>query len=505
MGRRPGNVWPTGAELHVIRKRLQTLQKLGISWLKAATVASLAIFAAGEALAVTQAAIVVDAKTGKVLYASNADTKAYPASLTKMMTLYLVFEALESRRISLDTRITVSKNAASQPPSKLGVPAGRTITVKDAILSLVTRSANDMATALAEHLAGSESAFAVKMTARARSLGMRNTTFKNPHGLPNTAQVTTARDMSLLGRALQDRFPTYFRYFKTTSFTYNGSKIGNHNRLLGRVKGVDGIKTGYTRASGFNLVTSLNLPDRRLVAVVLGGSSGSSRDARMQKLVEEYIKKASRGPRTAALILPTGVSAPTDAQDEIPAETVVEDVPALVADLPMPRLRPDSIVTAYAADETGSVTAAAAATAVATGQAPADQIATLVPDEFRAQGDIADDQDGIAGAVTPPPPAPIAAVPADAADRFADMPVMSGWKIQLAAAPTQQAALVILQRARSEGAALFPDAAAYTEPVEKGAETLYRARFAGFAGKEEAQAACAFLVKKKFACYAIAE
>jgi D-alanyl-D-alanine carboxypeptidase len=494
-------IGPTGAELHVIRKRLQTLRTLGFSWLKVATIAALASFAAGEALAVTSAAIVVDAKTGKVLYSSNADTRTYPASLTKMMTLYLVFEALESRRISLDTRITVSKFAASQPPSKLGVPAGRTITVKDAILSLVTRSANDMATALAEHLAGTESAFAVKMTARARSLGMRNTTFKNANGLPNTAQVTTARDMSLLGRALQDRFPTYFRYFKTTSFTYNGAKIGNHNRLLGRVQGVDGIKTGYTRASGFNLVTSVNLPDRRLVAVVLGGSSGSSRDARMQKLVEEYIKKASRGPRTAALILPTGVSGPVDP----PAEDDAVETPALVSALPTPRLRPDSIVTAYAADETGSVTAAAAATAVATGQAPSDEIATLVPDEFRAQGDITDDQDGIADEVTPPPPAPIAAVPADAADRFADMPVMSGWKIQLAAAPTQQAALSILQRARSEGAAMFPDAAPYTEPVEKGSETLYRARFAGFSGKEEAQAACAFLVKKKFACYAIAE
>lgn len=483
----------------MIRKRLQTLRNLGVSWLKAAAVASIATFAAGEALAVTQAAIVVDAKTGKVLYASNADTKAFPASLTKMMTLYLVFEALESRRISLDTRITVSKYAASQPPSKLGVPAGRTITVKDAALSLITRSANDMATALGEHLAGTESAFAVRMTARARSLGMRNTTFKNANGLPNSGQITTARDMSLLGRALQDRFPVYFRYFKTTSFTYNGAKIGNHNRLLGRVNGVDGIKTGYIRASGFNLVTSVNLPDRRLVAVVLGGSSGASRDARMQKLVEEYIKKASRGPRTAALILPTGVGGPIDVPEE------VFNAPALVSDLPLPRLRPNTIVTAYAADQTGSVTAAAAATAVATGQAPVDDIATLVPDEFRAQGDIADDQDGIAGAVTPPPPTAIAAIPADAADRFADMPVMSGWKIQLAAAPTHQGALAILQRARSEGAALFPNAAPFTEPVEKGSEILYRARFAGFSSKDEAQAACAFLVKKKFACYAIAD
>lgn len=484
----------------MIRKRLQTLRTLGFSWLRVAAVASLGTFAAGGALAATQAAIVVDAKTGKVLYANNADAKAYPASLTKMMTLYLVFEALEARRISLDTRITVSKYAASQPPSKLGVPAGRTITVKDAILSLVTRSANDMATALAEHLGGSESQFAVKMTARARSLGMRNTTFKNPHGLPNTAQVTTARDMAILGRALQDRFPTYFRYFKTTSFTYNGAKIGNHNRLLGRVDGVDGIKTGYTRASGFNLVTSVNLPDRRIVAVVLGGSSGASRDAQMEKLVNQYITKASRGPRTAALILPTGVSGAYEASEE------ALDEPALVSDLPLPRLRPDTIVTAYAAEQTGSVTAAVAATAVATGgEAPSADIATLIPEDYRAQGDIADDLD--AADVTPPPPAPIASVQADdiGMDRFADMPTMTGWKIQLAAAPTQQAALAVLQKARSEGAAIFADAAPYTEPVEKGSETLYRARFAGFSGKAEAQAACAFLVKRKFACYAIAE
>ena len=470
-------------------------------------IASLAIFAAGEALAVTSAAIVVDAKTGKVLYSSNADTKTYPASLTKMMTLYLVFEALEAHRISLDTRITVSKYAAAQPPSKLGLKPGQTITVKDAILSLVTRSANDMATALAENIAGSESQFAVRMTARARSLGMRSTTFKNANGLPNPAQMTTARDMSLLGRALQDRFPVYFRYFKTTSFTYNGAKIGNHNRLLGRVQGVDGIKTGYTRASGFNLVTSVNLPDRRLVAVVLGGSSGSSRDARMQKLVEEYIKKASRGPRTAALILPTGVSAPIDP----PEEAVEEPAPALVSALPAPRLRPDSIVTAYAAEETGSVTAAAAATAVATSTTAQTEIATLVPDEFRAQGDITDDQDAIATEVEPPRPAPMAKVqanaadPAGAAERLADVPTMTGWKIQLAAAPTQTAALAILDRARNSGSPIVADAAPYTEPVEKGSETLYRARFGGFAGRDEAQAACAFLVKKKFACYAVAE
>lgn len=180
----------------MIKKRLQTLRKIGLSLFGAAVLATGASLSAGQALAVTQAAIVVDAKTGKVLYASNADTKAYPASLTKMMTLYLAFEALEAGRITLDTRIKVSANAAAEPPSKLGVKAGNTITVKDAMLSLVTRSANDMATALGEHLGGSETRFAGMMTSRARSLGMRNTTFKNANGSPagsGAGRPTTAR------------------------------------------------------------------------------------------------------------------------------------------------------------------------------------------------------------------------------------------------------------------------------------------------------------------------
>jgi D-alanyl-D-alanine carboxypeptidase len=415
----------------------------------------------GAAHAVTSAAIVVDAKTGKVLYSSNADVKAYPASLTKMMTLYLVFEALQSGQLTLTSRITVSAHAAAQPPSKLGLKPGQTISVKDGILALVTRSANDIAAAFGERLGGTESGFAAKMTAKARALGMRNTTFRNASGLPDNAQVTTARDMSILGRALQDRFPTYFAYFKTSTFSYAGQKIGNHNRLLGRIDGVDGIKTGYTRASGFNLVTSVNRSDRRLVAVVLGGTSGSSRDQRMAKLITDYAGRASTGPRTAALILPGNVSGPMTATAS--------------ADLPMPRLRPNL----EAPIQTGSVTA----------------VATLVPDEFRAQGDIADDPEAVAE-TAPPPPQPIAT--AAAIDT-------SGWKIQLAAAPSKASALAILERARAAGSNIVADASPYTEPVVKASTTLYRARFAGFAGKAEAQAACAYLTKKKFACYAIAE
>ena len=240
------------------------------------------------------AGIVVDAKTGKVLYGEDADQLRYPASLTKMMTLYLTFEALEAGRISKSTPVPFSKKASAEPPSKLGVRAGRSITVEQAILSLVTRSANDAATALGELLGGSEQRFARMMTNKARALGMTRTTYRNAHGLPNSEQRTTARDQARLGIALRQHFPQYYDYFSTRSFRFGKQTIGNHNRLLGNVRGVDGIKTGYTRASGFNLVTSAQLDGRSIVAVVMGGTSGGARDAQMRKLVAKYMPSASR-------------------------------------------------------------------------------------------------------------------------------------------------------------------------------------------------------------------
>ncbi|WP_037072118.1 D-alanyl-D-alanine carboxypeptidase family protein, partial [Rhizobium sp. PDO1-076] len=239
------------------------------------------------------AGVVIDARTGKVLYSEDADSLRYPASLTKMMTLYMVFEALEAGRISLSTKVPVSKNAAAEPPSKLGVGAGRSLTVEQAIQALVTRSANDVATALGEFLGGSEQRFGQMMTAKARNLGMTKTTYRNAHGLPNTAQMTTARDQARLGIALRQHFPQYYGYFSTRSFKFGKQVIGNHNRLLGNVRGVDGIKTGYTRAAGFNLATSAEADGRSIVAVVLGGKSGASRDATMRKLVAAYLPKAS--------------------------------------------------------------------------------------------------------------------------------------------------------------------------------------------------------------------
>lgn len=247
------------------------------------------------------ASIIVDANSGATLTASNADGLRFPASLTKIMTLYLLFERLDAGKISLNTEMPVSAHAASQAPTKLGLRPGQSIRVEDAIKGLVTRSANDAAVVIAEFIGGDEDDFAQMMTRKARSLGMTRTVYRNASGLPNDDQVTTARDQSTLGRAIQDRFPRYYRYFATASFNYRGRNIRNHNHLLGKVEGVDGIKTGYTRASGFNLVTNLRRGNRHLVGVVMGGRSYSSRDAIMRNLLAENLEKAS-GRRTVAAI-----------------------------------------------------------------------------------------------------------------------------------------------------------------------------------------------------------
>lgn len=240
------------------------------------------------------AAIVVDARTGEVLHAAHAYEARYPASLTKMMTLYLLFEAMESGRMNSATPIPFSSNAARQPPSKLGVKAGTSIDTETAIRALAVKSANDVAVAVAEYLAGSEAAFARAMTYKARQLGMNNTVFTNASGLPDERQVTTARDMAILGMALRKRFPGKYRYFSMREFDFNGRTIEGHNDLLGTVAGVDGIKTGYTRASGFNLASSVNLGGRSLVAVVMGEDKAKMRDAHMEALIEHFLPRASR-------------------------------------------------------------------------------------------------------------------------------------------------------------------------------------------------------------------
>lgn len=244
--------------------------------------------AAGPAAAASKlTSILVDATDGRVLEDTNADLQRYPASLTKMMTLYLTFEALDEGRVSLDQQLSVSPRAAAQSPTKLGLRAGQTIPLESAVLGLVTKSANDAAMVLAENIAGTEENFAVKMTGKAHALGMTQTVFRNASGLPDPDQVTTARDMSTLALSLLYHYPHYYHYFSVKEFYYKGRPIANHNRLLGVCDGVDGIKTGYTRASGFNLVASAQRGNRRLIGVVLGAPSSQVRNAMMTDLLEQ--------------------------------------------------------------------------------------------------------------------------------------------------------------------------------------------------------------------------
>lgn len=231
------------------------------------------------------AAIVVDAKSGEVLYAKRADSPRYPASITKVMTLYLTFEALQAGKIDLDDPVVFSPRAAAQAPTKLGVRAGDSITVDQAMKALAVKSANDVAVALAEKLGGTESRFAALMTLRAKELGMHGTHFANASGLPDSRQISTARDIAILSRAVMRDYPQYYSLFSTRQFTFRGQTMGNHNRLLGKMPGVDGLKTGFTNASGFNLAASAVQDGRRLIAVVLGGPSSAARDNNAEDLL----------------------------------------------------------------------------------------------------------------------------------------------------------------------------------------------------------------------------
>lgn len=241
-------------------------------------------------------ALVVEPESGRVLYEKFANELRHPASVTKMMTLYLVFESLERGDITLNTPFTVSRNAVLRPPSRLGLTPGDTLSVEDAILGLVTRSANDAATVIAENLGGSEAAFAEMMTAKARSLGMRDTLFRNASGLPDPEQVTTAWDMYKLGRALLKDFPRYYPYFSTPRFYYRGQSFDNHNHLMETYPGMDGIKTGFINSSGFNLVASARRNRSRLIGVVFGGPNAVRRDNHMREILDDGFAQLDGAP-----------------------------------------------------------------------------------------------------------------------------------------------------------------------------------------------------------------
>ena len=248
------------------------------------------------------AAIVIDADSGQVLHAANPDTLNYPASLTKMMTLYLVFEAVEAGGTALSDELVVSANAAVQPRSKLGLKAGTTIRLYDAVLALATKSANDVATVIAEHFSGSEANFAMLMTRKARRLNMKHTTFRNASGLHDPRQQTTARDITRLARALYSKFPQFTHFFANRSFEYNGTVYRSTNKLLSNYPGMNGIKTGYIRASGFNLAASVQRDGQHIIAVILGGKTGRKRDAKMRRIVDRAFADVGGISRTMTIV-----------------------------------------------------------------------------------------------------------------------------------------------------------------------------------------------------------
>ena len=512
------------------------------------------------------ASIIVDANSGATLTATNADGLRFPASLTKIMTLYLLFERLDAGKISLNTEMPVSSHAASQAPTKLGLRPGQTIRVEDAIKGLVTRSANDAAVVIAEFIGGDEDDFAKMMTRKARALGMTRTVYRNASGLPNDDQVTTARDQATLGRAIQERFPRYYRYFATASFNYRGRNIRNHNHLLGKVEGVDGIKTGYTRASGFNLVTNLRRGNRHLVGVVMGGRSGGSRDAIMRNLLAANLEKAS-GRRTVAAIVErspseanaavaeedarTRPAAPVQVQGAIQVAADTNNAPpparatAAAAPVPTPVERPvqdpapltngviqnKALAAIPGSTEpmkpvrvktlqvrAGAVRVASAGpTSLAPQAAEANDVSGSVsPRELPVQPPNHGTGQGILGvlpasSVAAPPPRHAAVetshpAPQTVQNQGAIKTVAtahSGWIVQVGALESESQARERLEAARERARGMLGKADPFTEPVvTRGDKKLYRARFAGLE-RDQAEAVCKQLKRSDMSCITI--
>jgi D-alanyl-D-alanine carboxypeptidase len=463
------------------------------------------------------AAMVVDVKSGRTLHGVNEDALRHPASVTKVMTLYLLFEQLERGRYQLDSRLSVSARAAAMAPSKLGLRPGSSIEVEDAILALVTKSANDAAATIAENIAGSEAAFAELMTRRARQLGMSRTVFRNASGLPNPQQVTTARDLTILARAIQDRFPRYYKYFQTRQFDFAGRTYGNHNKLLGRVEGVDGIKTGFVRASGFNLMTNARSDDRHIVAVVLGGRSGAHRDGIMSNLVANNLPRAFAGARqTQPIVVAAEPAAPArpavvaEAAPEAPRARPVINVETTATTTPAVPARPkapldlNAMRPAVASAAGGSTTTPGSGPVLRWNQGPSGLPASA--SAFAS----ADPAVLPLPAATPPRAEAAAARQTPATTAVAKVetkveaprPATTTWVIQIAAVDDESKAKEMLDAAKSRSGRALAKASPVTERVTRDGSTLFRARFSGFAEANDAQDACRTLKRNGFSCFA---
>lgn len=438
----------------------------------AAWLTAIAAFSTPAAANPNYAAFVMHADSGDVLFSRYADEQRYPASLTKMMTLYLLFEELEAGRLTVDSELAVSSQAAGQPPSKLGLAKGSKIKVKDAIDALIVKSANDVAVVVAESISGSEWRFAQKMTEKARELGMRRTTFRNASGLPNSKQTTTARDLATLGRRLVQDFPQYYPYFATESFTWNGRVYRTHNRLIKTYEGAEGLKTGYTRRSGFNLVTSANRGGNRLIGVVLGGRSVGTRDAHMREILDNAYGEITRNPTLLA---------------------------SLYRQTPTPRLKPTLVA---------ELEAKGAAPTIAGNSALQEDIFTASADFARPQGD-----DTIGALIAASNSGDLneyelvrlaALAPEDGAIGEGDADVINaGWSVQIGAYSSKPRAQKELELAAT-AAGLSAYARAVLPVTRTDGGPLYRARFTSMTAVEAADL-CQALRGAKISCFVAAE
>ncbi len=445
-----------------------------------ALVAWLAVPSAAEAR--RYASIVIDAHTGQVLHERNADRWVYPASLTKMMTLYMTFEALDQGRLTAAQMLPVSREAASRPPSKLGLRVGQRIAVRDVMSALVTRSANDAAVVIAEALGGTEAGFARMMTERAHRLGLRNTTFRNASGLPNDAQRTTARDMALLGLRLQRDFPHYYHLFSTRRFVFEGTVHGNHNRLLTAYDGVDGIKTGYIRASGFNLVSSAERNGRRLIGVVIGGRTAATRNAHMIELLDDAFARAARMPTTRVAVAPSPRRPSGVAPAAAPVQTAAADATVEAA----PQRRPDLVDDGRETVQLVTAPRNRAAADRVPGQI--EPLRVVITPESTEQGS------GEGAHEAPPPATALAEVAA--------VDVSRSFGVQIGAFDTavaaHRAADGVLERAR----AALQGSAVEVSATDQSGRTLYRARRMGL-DAARASAACGQLQAQGQACFVV--
>jgi len=423
------------------------------------------------------AAIVVDAETGEVLFARHADSRRYPASITKVMTLYLAFEAIADGKIKLDDVITVSSRAASQPPSKLGLAAGQTITVDDAMRATAVRSANDMAMALAEHISGSQERFAAQMTLKGRELGMTQTRYVNPNGLPDARQLTSARDLAILARAVMRDYPQYYSYFGQHDWVYNGREYRNTNGLLRGTAGYDGMKTGFTNASGYNLAASAVRDGRRIITIVLGGRSTASRNAHVAALMDtgfEVERARARGESiqvAQAFFEARGFGIGPDSSGPIEYASAAQDEDALIG-----------------AGSSGSLPSGVAYAAL-TASPPAPARLTPAPSERPA--DVTAILNGGAPVVTPPRPRPSAA-------REPAREPAGRWSVQVGAFRDEAIASNWLTEVNRRFRSQFASA----ERTVQNASGWYRSRFTGMT-EQAARSACEALAERRVTCMVV--